>query len=288
MLGILPYDRLRHTDTDRAFRSYPCAPMQSSMASSASSTSSIYSPHHQAPSGLLTTSIPPFTHPHSRLGGPDTMDYRPPTQPFDASSHGLMDIGNSTPSSRMPGAGVKMEHSSHGDMYMPGTSSAAPHMSHGHPYSVAASMASMAASHHTSMGMPPASMSSPSSMGNDLQKDHGQDISPSSTASTSPGSAASAGDHMGGAAPPSSVSNSRMPPKKRPLCVPDEQKDNGYWEKRKKNNESAKRSREARRMKEEQIAMRVVYLEQENLQLRTETSLLKGEIEKLRCMLYNS
>ncbi|XP_045164661.2 transcription factor VBP-like [Mercenaria mercenaria] len=79
-----------------------------------------------------------------------------------------------------------------------------------------------------------------------------------------------------------------IPPKKRALTMPEEPRDDSYWEKRKKNNESAKRSREARRMKEEQIALRVVYLEQENLQLRTEVSLLKGEIEKLRCMLYNS
>lgn len=79
----------------------------------------------------------------------------------------------------------------------------------------------------------------------------------------------------------------KLPPKKRVNSVPDERKDIQYWEKRKKNNESAKRSRDARRMKEEQIAMRVVYLEQENLQLRTEVSLLKSEIEKLRCMLYN-
>jgi hypothetical protein len=82
--------------------------------------------------------------------------------------------------------------------------------------------------------------------------------------------------------------DSGIPPKKRALNVPEEQRDDCYWEKRKKNNESAKRSREARRMKEEQIALRVVYLEQENLQLRTEVSLLKSEIEKLRCMLYNS
>ncbi|XP_033745996.1 thyrotroph embryonic factor-like [Pecten maximus] len=81
--------------------------------------------------------------------------------------------------------------------------------------------------------------------------------------------------------------NFKMPPKKRPLSVPDNQKDELYWDKRKKNNDSAKRSREARRMKEEQIALRVVFLEQENLQLRTEVSLLKSEIEKLRCMLYN-
>lgn len=82
--------------------------------------------------------------------------------------------------------------------------------------------------------------------------------------------------------------DSGVPPKKRAHLIPDEQRDDAYWEKRKKNNESAKRSREARRMKEEQIALRVVYLEQENLQLRTEVSLLKSEIEKLRCMLYNS
>lgn len=79
-----------------------------------------------------------------------------------------------------------------------------------------------------------------------------------------------------------------VPPKKRAHMSSEENRDEAYWEKRKKNNESAKRSREARRMKEEQIALRVVYLEQENLQLRTEVSLLKGEIEKLRCMLYNS
>ena len=79
-----------------------------------------------------------------------------------------------------------------------------------------------------------------------------------------------------------------VPLKKRAHSMNDNAKDEGYWDKRKKNNESAKRSREARRMKEEQIALRVVYLEQENLQLRTEVSLLKSEIEKLRCMLYNS
>jgi len=76
--------------------------------------------------------------------------------------------------------------------------------------------------------------------------------------------------------------------RKRSIAGSDEGKqDQAYWEKRRKNNESAKRSRDARRMKEEQIAMRVVYLEQENLQLRTEAQLLKSEIDKLRSMLYN-
>ena len=70
--------------------------------------------------------------------------------------------------------------------------------------------------------------------------------------------------------------------------MPVEHKDNQYWEKRKKNNESAKRSRDVRRSKEEHISIRVIYLEQENLQLRTECALLRNETEKLRSMLYAS
>ena len=115
------------------------------------------------------------------------------------------------------------------------------------------------------------------------------------TSSTSPSSSIQEADSNNSNSPNSQNGDgqqqgnmSKIPPKKRPLSVPDGMKDNAYFEKRKKNNESAKRSRDARRMKEEQIAMRVVYLEQENLQLRTEVSLLKSEIEKLRCMLYNS
>ncbi len=72
--------------------------------------------------------------------------------------------------------------------------------------------------------------------------------------------------------------------KRRP--VPVEHKDNSYWEKRRKNNESAKRSRDLRRCKEEHISVRVIYLEQENLQLRTENALMRSEVEKLRAMLY--
>ncbi len=77
-------------------------------------------------------------------------------------------------------------------------------------------------------------------------------------------------------------------PKKKAQPVPEEQKDDHYWERRKRNNDSARRSRESRRMKEEQIAVRVVYLEQENLQLRTEVSMLRAEIEKMRMLLYNT
>nr|KAG5696462.1 hypothetical protein BaRGS_020999 [Batillaria attramentaria] len=80
---------------------------------------------------------------------------------------------------------------------------------------------------------------------------------------------------------------SKKSPKKRLINVPEDQKDEAYWEKRRKNNESAKRSRESRRIKEEQIAMKVVVLEQENLALKTEIDILKTEVENLRRMLYN-
>ena len=43
--------------------------------------------------------------------------------------------------------------------------------------------------------------------------------------------------------------------------VPQESKDDRYWEKRIKNNVAARRSREARRLKENQIALRAAFLE---------------------------
>ena len=76
--------------------------------------------------------------------------------------------------------------------------------------------------------------------------------------------------------------------RRRPRSLPDEQKDDMYWERRRKNNEAAKRSRDARRAKEDQIAIRAALLEQENLKLRVEVAALKTETAKLRCMLYNS
>jgi len=79
------------------------------------------------------------------------------------------------------------------------------------------------------------------------------------------------------------VATLRIPKNKRPHSVSHMCKDDIYWAKRKKNNESAKRSRDARRIKEETVALRVVSLEKENVQLRTEVSLLKLEIDKLRC-----
>lgn len=45
--------------------------------------------------------------------------------------------------------------------------------------------------------------------------------------------------------------------------VPMEMKDDKYWARRRKNNMAAKRSRDARRLKENQIAMRANFLEKE-------------------------
>ena len=61
-----------------------------------------------------------------------------------------------------------------------------------------------------------------------------------------------------------------------------------YWERRRKNNEAAKRSRDARRAKEDEISLRASMLEQENLRLKVEVATLKTETNKLRWLLYNS
>ena len=58
-----------------------------------------------------------------------------------------------------------------------------------------------------------------------------------------------------------------------------------YWQKRNVNNQAAKRSREARRLKENQIAMRARFLEEENNALKLEVEELKKENGDLRQMM---
>lgn len=58
-----------------------------------------------------------------------------------------------------------------------------------------------------------------------------------------------------------------------------------YLEMRRKNNEAAKRSRDARRAKEDEIAIRCAFLEQENLKLRYELAAVKTETDRLRGIL---
>jgi len=65
--------------------------------------------------------------------------------------------------------------------------------------------------------------------------------------------------------------------KRKKSFVPQDSKDDKYWEKREKNNVAARRSREARRLKENQIALRTAYLEKENNGLKAELDAAKAE-----------
>merc|ERR1712001_381816 len=56
-----------------------------------------------------------------------------------------------------------------------------------------------------------------------------------------------------------------------------EQQPLNFQDRRKKNNEAAKRSRDTRRAKEDEIAIRAAFLEQENIQLKWEAARLKSE-----------
>lgn len=61
----------------------------------------------------------------------------------------------------------------------------------------------------------------------------------------------------------------------------DDQKDDAYWERRRKNNEAAKRSRDARRMKEDMITQTACVLKQENMTLSLNLRHFQEENAKL-------
>ncbi|TWW79120.1 D site albumin promoter binding protein b [Takifugu flavidus] len=73
--------------------------------------------------------------------------------------------------------------------------------------------------------------------------------------------------------------------KARKIQVPDNMKDEKYWTRRHKNNEAAKRSRDARRLKENQISVRAAYLERENAALRQEVAEIRKELGRCRNIL---
>ncbi|KAK2916805.1 hypothetical protein QQF64_025416 [Cirrhinus molitorella] len=82
--------------------------------------------------------------------------------------------------------------------------------------------------------------------------------------------------------PQSNSRQSRLPkPKPNMSCrrkrefISDEKKDASYWEKRRKNNEAAKRSREKRRYNDIILENRVMALNDENVRLKTELLQLK-------------
>lgn len=65
------------------------------------------------------------------------------------------------------------------------------------------------------------------------------------------------------------------PVRRKREFIPHEKKDEGYWDKRKKNNEAAKRSREKRRVNDMVLERRVLALLEENARLRAELLALK-------------
>ncbi|XP_072444645.1 thyrotroph embryonic factor-like [Chiloscyllium punctatum] len=73
--------------------------------------------------------------------------------------------------------------------------------------------------------------------------------------------------------------------KAKKVYVPPEQKDDRYWARRKKNNVAAKRSRDARRLKENQITVRAAFLEKENSALRLEVVELRKEVARYKSII---
>lgn len=69
--------------------------------------------------------------------------------------------------------------------------------------------------------------------------------------------------------------------KRKKTFVLTNEKDDKYWQRRSKNNMAARRSREARRLKENQIALRTAFLEKENAALRAALDKSAEENEKL-------
>ncbi|XP_042363991.1 hepatic leukemia factor-like isoform X1 [Plectropomus leopardus] len=74
--------------------------------------------------------------------------------------------------------------------------------------------------------------------------------------------------------------------KARKIFIPEDLKqDDKYWARRRKNNLAAKRSRDARRLKENQIAIRAGFLEKENSALRQEVAELRKELGRTKNIL---
>ncbi|KAK0163466.1 hypothetical protein PV327_007141 [Microctonus hyperodae] len=84
------------------------------------------------------------------------------------------------------------------------------------------------------------------------------------------------------------TTNIKMRRSRSPSAIPtstDDTKSSAYWERRRKNNEAAKRSRDARRAKEDEIAIRAAFLEGENRDLKCEVMTLKNELAKLHSLI---
>lgn len=76
------------------------------------------------------------------------------------------------------------------------------------------------------------------------------------------------------------------PKRKRPRNpIPNEKKDEKYWERRRKNNIAAKRSRETKKQKVDEELQKAKDAVQENHKLKQEIEVLKAEINSLRRLL---
>jgi len=74
----------------------------------------------------------------------------------------------------------------------------------------------------------------------------------------------------------------------RPSATRGEDRDEAYRERRRKNNEAAKRSRDTRRLKELQVAAQAERLAEENLQLKAEIAVLRSQLGYLHRMMLDN
>lgn len=81
-------------------------------------------------------------------------------------------------------------------------------------------------------------------------------------------------------------SNGSNPNMRRRMVTNEHISDPSYWEKRKKNNEAAKKSRDARRAREDEMAIRCAFLEQENMKLKFKVQTVHTDVQNLQKVVY--
>ena len=114
----------------------------------------------------------------------------------------------------------------------------------------------------------------------DLQQRLMEEQSAAAVAAAAAAAAVQQSDLLAVATASGSTSSSSR--KRKRTSVGEDNKDDRYWERRRKNNMAAKRSRDARRAKENQIAMRATFLERENRVLTQELGKARAENHLLR------
>ncbi|XP_052803897.1 hepatic leukemia factor-like [Mya arenaria] len=82
-----------------------------------------------------------------------------------------------------------------------------------------------------------------------------------------------------------SVSQTQKRPRSEKKPIPEDLKDDKYFERRKRNNNAAKKSRDSRKAREDEIAIRASFLEKENAILRAQVGTLREEANSLRQLL---